>query len=49
MIYLDTSAFIKLYIREEHVAAAVLMRAERFVTFDDRQRQLAETVGLNCS
>ena len=29
-----------------HVAAAKLIGARRFVTFDDRQRSLAETVGL---
>lgn len=32
-----------------HVAAAVRVGAELFVTSDERQRQLAETVGLKCA
>ena len=32
-----------------HVAAAKLIGVRRFVTFDDRQRRLAETVGLKVS
>lgn len=30
-----------------HVAAAALLRADLFVSFDQRQRQLAELAGLN--
>lgn len=30
-----------------HVACALALRAKRFGTFDDRQRQLAERAGLN--
>lgn len=29
-----------------HVAAAKLLKPDQFVTFDDRQQQLAQTVGL---
>jgi predicted nucleic acid-binding protein len=29
-----------------HVASALLLRAERILTFDDRQRQLAHAEGL---
>jgi predicted nucleic acid-binding protein len=29
-----------------HVAAALTLRSRQFVTFDDRQRQLAERAGL---
>jgi predicted nucleic acid-binding protein len=30
-----------------HVACALALRAKRFTTFDERQRQLAELAGLN--
>ena len=30
-----------------HVASALALRAKRFVTFDDRQRQLAKLAGLD--
>lgn len=32
-----------------HVAAALELKAERFWTFDDRQKKLAKAVGLKTS
>ena len=71
MIYLDTSAFLKLYIRESnsqvvqaHVISqdvplpvwelhqagilnALQLKPECFISFDERQRELASEAGLN--
>jgi predicted nucleic acid-binding protein len=35
------------YLDMLHVASAVLLKADRFLTFDLRQRRLAKAVGLD--
>jgi len=48
MVYLDTSALLKLYVRESGSAAVQqLIESQAFVSVDKRQRKLAIEMGFN--
>lgn len=57
-VYADTSFLVSLYVQNTetlgargmdilHVASALALKARRFVTADERQRELARLAGLD--